>query len=568
MPNDARETHFDTVVVGSGFGGSVVAARLAEEGRSVCLLERGKAYPPGSFPRGPAGLRDSFWDPSEGLHGMFDVWSFKGLEALVSAGLGGGSLIYANVLLRKDERWFVQDGAAGGYEHWPVTRADLEPHYDRVEERLAPARFPRNQPLYDVPKVEAFHRAAEAAGHPAELAPIAVTFANAGQPPRPGVAIDEEHPNLHGRTRLTCLLCGECDIGCNYGAKNTLDFNYLSDAKRVGADLRTRAEVRRFAPRDGGGYEVFYVEHREENEGRKTATGKLPEVRLTCDRLVLSAGTLGSPYLLLKNRGSFPALSDCLGTRFCGNGDLLGLFLGACDPKDRSSRLLRADRGPVITSYVRVGDELDGPPERGRGFYIQDGGHPEFVSWLVEAAQAPGVIRRFASFGWHYLRRLALREPRSDLSAAVRGILGSAFLSSCSLPVLGMGRDVPDGRMSLDRGYLAVDWTTKTSAEYFGRMRRVMRELADALGARYRDNPSWLLRRVITVHPLGGCPMGRDAREGVVDAWGEVFGDPPGLWVADGSVMPGPVGANPSLTIAALADRTADAMIHGKGARR
>src|SRR4051794_16490931 len=113
----------DAVVVGSGFGGSVVACRLAEAGRSVCVFERGKRYPPGSFPRRPDEMARNFWDPDEGLHGLFDIWSFRHIESVVSSGLGGGSLIYANVMLRKDEHWFVRDtGSAGGFESWPVTR--------------------------------------------------------------------------------------------------------------------------------------------------------------------------------------------------------------------------------------------------------------------------------------------------------------------------------------------------------------------------------------------------------------------------------------------------------------
>src|SRR6185437_6603551 len=122
------DTHFDIVIVGSGFGGSVAAYRMAEAGRRVCVLERGRPYPPGSFARAPADMRRNFWNPTEGQYGLFDVWSFRGLNGLVSAGLGGGSLIYANVLLRKDERWFVTDLDDGTALPWPVTRADLDPH--------------------------------------------------------------------------------------------------------------------------------------------------------------------------------------------------------------------------------------------------------------------------------------------------------------------------------------------------------------------------------------------------------------------------------------------------------
>jgi cholesterol oxidase len=123
-----------------------------------------------------------------------------------------------------------------------------------------------------------------------------------------------------------------------------------------------------------------------------------------------------------------------------------------------------------------------------------------------------------------------------------------------------MGRDVPDGRMRLRDGYLEVDWTTETSRAYFERVRGAMAAIARALGGRLKDNPTWYFRRVVTVHPLGGCPMGRTSKEGVVDAYGQVFGHP-GLSIADGSVMPGPVGANPALTIAALADRFASWML-------
>src|SRR5205085_5498711 len=185
--------------------------------------------------RSPIGLKNNFWDPSEGLHGMFDLWSFQGLDALVSSGLGGGSLIYANVLLRKDERWF--DDPA---ERWPVSRADLEPHYDRAERMLDAQRYPFDVPPYDAtPKTRAMRDAAAGLGLDWQLPPLAVSFSSPGQPPVPGAPLVEERENLHHRPRRTCRLCGECDIGCNDGAKNTLDLTYLSRAVEHGAEIRT-----------------------------------------------------------------------------------------------------------------------------------------------------------------------------------------------------------------------------------------------------------------------------------------------------------------------------------------
>ena len=558
--------HFDTVVVGSGFGGSVAAYRVAESGRDVCVLERGKGYPPGSFPRTPDGMGKNFWDPSRGLHGMFNLWSFRGMEALVSSGLGGGSLIYANVLLRKDENWFVHEETFdGGYEHWPISRADLEPHYDRVEEMMNAQVFPFD--AYPLAKTSAMKESAEHLGLEFMLPPLAVTFHNQNEPPVIGALVEREFPNIHGMPRQTCRLCGECDVGCNFGAKNTLDHNYLSAAQAKGAEIRARSEVRRIAPVEGGGFRVEYVEHHESNVGRALDTSGLPRRTLICDRLVLAAGTLGTGYLLLRNRAAFPGISATLGSRFCGNGDLLG-FMFDCKtgyPGREEARLLNGTVGPVITSAIRVADATD-PDGAGRGFYLEDAGFPSFLGWVMETTQAPNRLRRLMAFAAKRLWAAIRRSGQSDWTGAVATALGGAEFSSSSLPLLGMGRDIPDGKMRLKGKMLDVDWTIDSSRVYFNRVEQTMRDITDVLGGRFQRNLLSYLARVITVHPLGGAPMGRHPGEGVVDDKGEVFGYP-GLFVVDGSAMPGPVGANPALTIAAFADRAMDHILEAPGSR-
>lgn len=561
--------HFEAVVVGSGFGGSVTAYRLAEAGHGVCLLERGKPFPPNSFPRSPHGMKTQFWNPSDGLQGMFNLWSFDNIDAICASGLGGGSLIYANVLLRKDEDWFVKEEPGhgswkDGYEYWPVTRADLDPHYDRVERMMNVQKYPLDQAPFDTSrKVLAFRDAAQKLGYDWNLVNLAVTFANDGDPAMVGEPIREARPNIHGRTRLTCKLTGECDLGCNHGSKNSLDYTYITAAWHAGADIRTRHEVRSFEPRDGGGYTVKYVIHDAGAEGLKTDTHALDVHTMTCDRLILSCGTMGTTFLMLKNRGAFPNLSPRLGTRFGGNGDLL-TFARHCMTEGPDGKkvphVLDAAHAPVITSAIRMPDAIDGTGAQGRGFYLEDAGQPEFVSWMLQLLDAPNSI-------YHEFPKLLkaagnyLSHKDTDIGDEVSELLGDCAESAGFLPLLGMGRDIPEGRMHLENGDLQIDWKKNgASKPYFDRVRSVSKAVAEELGGEFLDNPIWLLSRVVTVHALGGCPMGRDDQEGVVDAHGRVF-NYPGLHIADGSVMPGPVGPNPSLTIAALADRFADAII-------
>lgn len=582
---------YDAVIIGSGFGGSVMAYRLAEAGLRVCLLERGKAYPPTSFPRNPYDLGKNFWDPSSGLYGLFDIWSFKRSGALVSSGLGGGSLIYANIHLRKDPKWFKEDRPGGGYDLWPINYEQLESHYERVEMMMNVQKYPLNHPPYNqTPKTIAMQEAdrniqlGDHSTHRWLPLNLAVSFRakrvgnpdedDSANPPITGAQIHEDLQNYHSVTmkrelpRSTCRLCGECDIGCNFGSKNTLDYTYITAAihqKPYPARVETLCEVKRVAPLGDKGYAVQFVRH--EPEKIDPLTGKCPEPKqftINCKRLIISAGTFGSPYLLMRNLDAFPLLNrETLGSRFSVNGDLLSFVV---DTKERRNgkmvpRRLDPSFGPVITSAIRVGDTLDGDGPQGRGFYIEDAGTPYLFSWISELQGLPGTVLRGLKFLRMRIKYRTGLNNDANLSSEISNLLGPADTSKSSFPLIAMGRDFANGRLFLKGDLLECDWTQQKSQEYFDRVRRVGKAIAQSMNGKFVDTPSYqYLHQVLTAHPLGGCPMGFTRNDGVVNSYGEVFGYP-GLYVVDGSVMPGAIGPNPSLTIAAISDRAADHII-------
>jgi cholesterol oxidase len=565
--------HFDAIIIGSGFGGSVCAARLAAAGLRVVVLERGAPYPPGSFARTPREMRTNFWDPSAGLHGLFEVWSFAEVNAIVSSGLGGGSLIYANVMLPKPADTFQEIDADGTVEPWPVDHSTLEPHYDAVRAVLLPEPLPETEPYASIPKTREFARAAAAAGFHVDRPPLAIRFAAAdGAPSEPGVPLADP-ANLHHRPRLTCRLIGECDVGCNEGAKNSLDMTYLSAAQRDGADIRTLCEAVGIEPRPGGprapgapggggGWSVRYLQHVAARAGHRDDLldpTREPDRTITATVVVVAAGTFGSTRLLLGHRGVLPGLSPRLGQGFSTNGDMI-TFARNCRAGDGSWLDLSPSFGPVITQSGR--QTVDG-----HDVWLQDAGGPGFSEWLWQAPEVPadvvGLIRRMLSS--RVRERVSGGRQRTRISADVAAAFGSARSSAAMVPLLSMGIDVPGGRLSLDGDVLNLDWDPHgESRGYFDAAEAAARRVAEGLGGRLAPRFGLARARAMTVHPLGGCAMGRDRDHGVVDDHGEVFktdGVYQGLFVADGSVMPGPVGPNPSLTIAALADRFAERMI-------
>jgi cholesterol oxidase len=533
---------YDVVVIGSGFGGAVTACRAAEAGRSVLLLERGRRYRPGDFARNPLEMSTNLWDPSENLFGLFQIMAFRNLDAIVSSGLGGGSLIYANVMLPMPPEWFETTRAC-----WPIEYDDLLEHYGTVADVMGANEFPVDRmPERSTRKAIVFRTAVERRHLEYRPAPLAVTFAGPGQ--MPGTEFGDPGDNAHGEPvqRRTCRLCGECNLGCNDGAKNTLDFTYLARASRAGATILPLHEARQISETEDG-YRVGYVEHEPPDDWRSRRPEGSSDITGALDAtvVVLAGGALGSTRLLLSNRAGLPRLSPALGRRFSGNGDVLGFVTGG------KGMVVDSPRSPVITGVARAGGAPDGGPPP--ALLIEDGGYPEFLSWLGEAL-SPGFYRRAGvviGTRWWKKKR---GQVDTNFSANVARMLGSARVSRSTLPLLGMGLDAPTGRIRLSGGKLDVQYSAADSERYFEQVLSTMRSIATGTDSRFLESPSARLSRSVTVHPLGGCPMGSDPHSGVVDSHGEVFGHR-GLFVADGAVLPGPVGANPSMTIAALAER-------------
>lgn len=527
---------FDVVVVGSGFGGAVSAYRYAEAGLSVLLLERGKPYPPGSFPRTPREFSEAFWDPSKGLYGLFHIHFSKHLGAVMASGLGGGSLVYAGVTARPDEKTLAKLASRTGSG---VLFDGLDQHFDRAEKRLAAMPVPFHLPGYEgVERMRAFDEAAARLGPSHRVtfqpAPLAMAFSD-GKPLRQ--KFGDRHGNLHHAERYTCKLCAECIFGCNEGSKHSLDYTYLSDAARLGAEIRTLAEVRTLQPNlKGGGYLVGYLDHsNEQGPAMRHVVGK---------RLVLAAGAPNSVYLLMKNREHFKGLSPRLGEGFSGNGDLLAFVA-------MGKRSLRPEVGPVITSMLS-----------NETFSIQDVGYPTFLMWLIAGMDSLSWGNRFSRA---VLRRNFL-PGKTNYGSELSRFLDSGTATDRSAPICSMGHETPNGRLFLDEeGRLELDWSRKDSEQYFRALRSAMADIAKAWGGRKVDLIDFFKNKMTTVHPIGGVPVGTDPSSGVVDGNGEVFGYPD-FFVADGSLLSGTVGINPSLTIAALADRIAQRSIERRKA--
>ncbi len=534
--------HYDVVVVGSGYGGGIAASRLARCGKSVCLLERGKEIPIGDYPTRLLEAQREFQVTAGSEHagsrtGLYDLRLHKDIAVMQGCGLGGTSLINANVSLPADPRVF-QDPC------WPneiIGDPALTEGFARAHRMLRPKPYPDKAPL---PKYRAVQAAAKAIGATAEHPPINVTF--------------EEETNPAGVVQPACNFCGDCVSGCNVGAKNTTLVTYLPDAVNHGAEIYTEAKVSHVA-KERGKWRVYF-----EMSGHEREKFGAPEQSIACDIVVLAGGTLGSTEILLRSREAGLAVSDKLGERFTGNGDVLAFAynnesvingIGFGHP----ARATPGPVGPCISGLI----DLRGSAVLEDGYVIEEGTMPAGIASILPGLLADGAPK----FGEpphrtpSQLAEATARELKSRLLGAYQGAVNH------TQTFLVMSHDDGRGVMRLKDGRFDIDWPGLASQPIFKTVGDKLQAVSAATGGTYIQNPlqqTLIQQRMISVHPLGGCIMAADRRAGVVNHMCQVFDGGSatnaeavheGLYVCDGAVIPRSLGVNPLLTISAIAER-------------
>ncbi|QUL36879.1 GMC family oxidoreductase N-terminal domain-containing protein [Erythrobacter sp. JK5] len=562
------KSHYTVLVVGSGYGAGVAASRLARAGQDVCVLERGKEMLPGEYPNKLADAQGAMqFNVKAGWIGspdaLFEVHVNDDQYALVGCGLGGTSLINANVSLELDKRLLDQ-------AHWPAAFRDdphaIDTYYERAREMLAPNVYPDTHP--PLGKLEALEHSAKAMRKRFYKTPINVTF--------------EDKTNKFGVPQPACTNCGDCTSGCNVGAKNTTLMNYLPDAANHGAEIFTQAKVL-WIERDGDQWRV-HVEHNGEDGA---------PVTITADHVILGAGAIGSTEILLRSRDKGLPLSDRLGESFSGNGDALGFaydsyFKAHKDGDDVTAAPIyamgvgtnnvaqEAYPGPCITGVIDMRDSEDVT----KGLVIEEGVAPGILAAGLGPAFFFGeaLADGFTRFGFDQVKPRLLdakamgeavqTDPGSIAEWAYKGPM------SRTLTYLVMSVDDSQGQLALEDDRITIRWAEDGQQATFRHDDDTMREAAEAIEAQYFSDPLWseqLGRKLITVHPIGGCGMGDDAASGVVDDTCRVFAGTSGtdvhqgLYVCDGAALPGAVGVNPLLTITAVAERAVEKLVQREG---
>ncbi len=542
---ERRKPHYDFIIVGSGYGGAITAARLATANLnpkpSVCILERGREWPVGTFPDSESEYLNALRTDMNPL-GLYEVLNYPDISVLKGSGLGGTSLVNANVAIVPDPEAFEQSG-------WPVslTHSSLAPYYDRARGVLVARPHPR---AFDLKKVQALERRASELGARVSALDLAVNFEIHG-------------PNSHGVAQAPCIDCGDCMTGCNVGAKNTLYMNYLPMARKGGAEIHTQNRVD-WIEKAGGGWRVH---------GRHyTSKANSEEFALAARNIILAAGSINSTEILLRSANLYGlAVSPALGTGFSGNGDFFALAHNSDHQTDvlgfgnhPESPGAKIPPGPSIVGALRYNN---GVPFH-RQITIEDLSFPRAS---IRAAQLAFAAFRGEDTDTGDEKAEAQRIERDLIQLTPYHPDGAL---NHTMMYLAMGIDGARGTIVFDQpwferdGRVQVAWDDVGRQPLFHQINEELRRHARALGARFVENPLWRFmngRQLITAHPIGGCPIGEDYLQGAVDEYGRVFsGDGSvhdGLFVADGALVPSALGVNPFMTICALAERIAERKI-------
>jgi cholesterol oxidase len=529
---------YDVIVVGSGFGGSVSALRLTEKGYRVGVIEAGRRFTRTALPKNSWDLKNYLWAPKLGLYGIQRIHLLGNVMVLAGAGVGGGSLNYANTLYVPPKAFF--DDAQ--WRHITDWQEELQPYYDQARRMLGVRLNPTMTPS-DVHLKAAAQRMG--VGDTFHLAPVGVFFgdgkdADGKVTAGPGEQVNDPYFGGAGPDRKACTECGECMTGCRHGAKNTLNENYLYLAEKAGAVVHPLTTVVSVTDDSRGGYAVATLP----TDRKKKGEGRL----LTARRVVLAAGTYGTQTLLhrMKASGRLPYLSNRLGDLTRTNSEAL---VGAQTDNRRYRRAAgepRADftRGVAITSSIHPDENTHIEPVRyGKGSNAMGGlsilqvpyaeGSSRALAWLANAARHPLLVARSLS---------NRRWSERTIIALVMQSLDNSLTTY--LKPDGVGK----GLLTARQGHGSPNPTQIKAAT----------EAASALAAEINgfagSNVGELMGTPLTAHFLGGCPIGDSPRTGVIDPYHRLYGHP-GISVVDGAAVSANLGVNPSLTITAQAER-------------
>lgn len=513
----AKEMQFDVVVIGSGFGGSVTALRLREKGYRVAVLEAGKRFADKDFPKTSWRVNKFLFAPALGCYGIQRIHFLPDVLVLCGAGVGGGSLVYANTLYQPGDKYF-KDPQWSDITDW---KRELEPWYEQARRMLGVETNP-----YLSPSDIAMQGAAAkmGVGDTFKMAPLGIYF-GAGE----GKAASDPYFGGKGPDRVGCTNCGECMTGCRHNAKNTLPKNYLGLAEGAGAKVFPMTTVTEFTQRADGLWKVS-TEKTGSWDGSRGTT-------FIAKDLVIAAGTYNTQKLLHKmKRKQLPRISEQLGKLSRTNSEAL---TGAL----MDSREIDFSRGAAITSSFFPDEHTHVEPVRyGKGSnfmgllqtIMTDGftGKERRRHWLKQFLAKPSLLARLVNVR-HWSEKTVIALVMQDVDSSVtvkgkRGLFGFKLTSSNS-------SDTPN-------------------ATYIPAANETVRHIANEYGGIAGGHIGDLISAPFTAHFVGGCVIGKDESTGVIDAYHRVFNYPT-LHIVDGSTITANLGVNPSLTITAQAER-------------